>query len=127
MTPAPQGEHQGFRHLEDHGVLVVTFNGPKLSLETGEPLYRLVADGGHGKVVLNFENVRVLTSAPIGVLVNLGKKAGALGGAVRLCRVDPDILAILRVTRTDGLFGIFDDEQDAIAAFQPDSGGPEGR
>jgi anti-sigma B factor antagonist len=117
MTRGTQDEHPGFRVREAQGTLVVTFTGPKLPPGVGDPLYRLVEGGGHSRLVLNCENVRVLTSAPIGVLVNLGKKANAVGGAVRLCRLDPDVLEILRLTRTAGLFDVFDDEQDAIASF----------
>jgi hypothetical protein len=45
------------------------------------------------------------------------KKATAVGGAVRLCRPDSDVLDILRLTRTAGLFEVFDDEHDAVASF----------
>src|SRR4051812_38413762 len=109
MTQGAQGEHPEFRLRQDHGTLVVTFTGPRLTLDVGEPLYRLVEDEGHKKLVLNFEDVRVLTSAPIGVLISLKKKAGSVGGAVKLCRIDPDTLEILRLTRTAGLFDIYDD------------------
>jgi anti-anti-sigma factor len=119
MSRESQEEHPGFRLRQAPGALVVTFTGPKLSPEVGGPLDRLVEGGGHTRLVLNCENVRVLTSAPIGLLVSLGKKAGAVGGAVRLCRLDPDVLEILRLTRTAGLFQVFDDEQDAIASFPP--------
>src|SRR5438045_1206662 len=120
MTQATQGEHSGFRTRQADGSLVVTFTGPKLTYDVGETLYRLVEAEGHEKLVLNFENVRVLTSAPIGVLVNLLKKAASVGGAVRLCRLDPDLREILELTRTAALFEIFDDEQDAIRSFPPD-------
>jgi anti-anti-sigma factor len=119
MTQPTRDEHPGFRLREAQRTLVVTFTGPKLPPDVGDPLYRLVEGEGHGRLVLNFENVRVLTSAPIGVLVNLKKKADVVQGGVRLCRIDPDLLEILRVTHTDRLFEIFDGEQDAIASFSP--------
>jgi hypothetical protein len=80
MSQVKDGEDAGFRLREVAGTLVVTFDGPNLPLEVGQPLYRLVEDQGHTQLVLNFDNVRVLTSAPIGMLVNLGMQAGAVGG-----------------------------------------------
>jgi anti-sigma B factor antagonist len=117
MTQGAQGEHPEFRLKQADGTLVVTFTGPRLTLDVGEPLYRLIEAQGHKKLVLNFENVRLITSGPIGILINLKKKAGSVGGAVRLCRIDPDTLEVLRLTRTAGLFDIYDDETDAIASF----------
>jgi anti-sigma B factor antagonist len=115
-----RGEHPEFRLRQINGILVVMFTGPKLPYEVAEPLYRMVEADGHGRLVLNFENVRVLSSAPIGMLINLRKKTASVGGAVKLCRIDPDNLEILRLTRTADLFDIYDDERDAIDSFESD-------
>jgi anti-sigma B factor antagonist len=120
MSEETQGEQPDFRLREAHGALVVTFAGPKLPFEVREPLYRMVEAEGRKNLVLNFENVRVLSSAPIGVLINLKKKTASVGGAVRLCGIDPDLLEILQLTHTANLFEIFDDEQAAIASFPSD-------
>ena len=120
MTQGTQGEHPGFRLRQADETLVVTFTGPRLTHDVGEPLYRLIEAEGHKKLVLNFENVRLITSGPIGILINLSRKAASVGGALRLCRIDPDTLEVLRLTRTADLFEIHDDEPDAIASIPPD-------
>ncbi len=117
MATTTRGEHLEYALKEVRGVLVITFTGPKLPFDTREDLYDLVDVQGRAQLVLNFENVRVMTSAPIGVLVALKKKTSAIGGSVSLCRVDADLLEMLQITRTAQLFGIFDDEESAIAAF----------
>jgi anti-sigma B factor antagonist len=99
------------------GVTVATFLNPKIVLEVREPLYALVESQGHRRIVLNFENVKFLSSAPIGVLVLLKKKVEAVGGTVRFCCVDPDILDVFRITSIDSLFEIYASEADAIASF----------
>lgn len=119
MAQGVQGETPVFHTRPVPGGLVVSLTGPNLTVEMGEPLYRLVEADGHRHLVLNFEAIRFLSSAPIGVLANLSKKAGSAGGSVRLCRVDPDIREILRITRTAGLFSFFDDERDAVASIPP--------
>src|SRR4051794_17666384 len=108
MTEGTQGGPTGLRLREAGEALVVTFDGPKLSLDVREPLYQLIDVEGRRRLVLNFENVQVMSSAPIGVLFNLRKKAEAIGGAVRLCRLSPDLRQILGYAQADRLFEIFD-------------------
>ena len=99
------------------GITIVTFTGPKVGTEAREELYRLMETQGNRKLILNFENVRFLSSAPIGMLVNLMNKAASAGGAVRFCQLDPDVQEIMRLTRVEGLFSIFANEQDARDSF----------
>jgi anti-sigma B factor antagonist len=100
------------------GVAVVRLNGPKLDFEARESLYDLVQKQAIAKLVLNFEEVRILTSAPIGMLISLRKKAEAAAGSVRFCHVSQDIRDILRLTAVEALFPMFPAEQDAIDSFK---------
>jgi anti-sigma B factor antagonist len=100
-----------------NGVTIVTFVNSKVVLDVREPLYELVEKEGHRRIILNFENVRFLSSAPIGVLIQFKNKAEAVGGTVRFCSVDPDILDVFRITSVDRLFDIHVSEADAIASF----------
>ncbi len=98
------------------GITIVTFRGPKVGTEAREELYSLVETQGNRKLILNFENVRFLSSAPIGMLVNLRNKV-ASAGQVRFCQLDPDVQEIMRLTRVEGLFSIFANEQNARDSF----------
>src|SRR5271166_5655354 len=108
--PAPRVENRG-------DFTVVRLTGPKIGLDARESLYGLIEQQGVRKLVLDFDEVRVLTSAPIGMLVNLRSKLGAVGGMLVLCHVSPDIREILQLTSVEGLFSIVGTEQDAIATF----------
>jgi len=99
------------------GITIVTFTGPKVGTEAREELYSLVETQGNRKLILNFENVRSLSSAPIGMLVNLRNQVASAGGLVRFCQLDPDVQEIMRLTRVEGLFSIFANEQDARDSF----------
>lgn len=111
-SAAPQ-----FTLRSTNGVTIVTFVNPKVSLEVREPLYDLVAKQGQSRIILNFENVKFLSSAPIGVLIQFKTKVKAAGGAVRFCCVDPDILAVFRITKVDSVLDIDGTEAEALAAF----------
>lgn len=99
------------------GITIVTFTGPKVGTEAREELYDLMETRKIRRLILNFENVRSLSSAPIGMLVNLMNKAASAGGVVRFCQLDPDVQEIMRLTRVEGLFSIFANEQDARDSF----------
>ncbi|MEJ7639645.1 MAG: STAS domain-containing protein [Singulisphaera sp.] len=105
-------------HLEIiDGVTVVRLNGPKLVIDASGPLSGLVEEGGHRKLLLDFAAVRFLSSAALGVLMGLRQRVEAAGGELRLCRLDPSLLELFRLTRLEELFENYDDERDAIAQF----------
>jgi anti-sigma B factor antagonist len=96
------------------GLTVASITQSKIGLETRDALFELVDKHAVKKIVLNFENVQVLSSAPIGSLVSLRNKLESAGGRLALCQLDPNIREILQLTRVEGLFSIFETEQDAI-------------
>jgi anti-sigma B factor antagonist len=100
-----------------NGVTIATFVNSKVVLEAREPLYDLVDKEGHKRIVLNFQNVRFVSSAPIGVLIKLKTKAEAIGGSVKFCCLDQDLVDIFRITSVLQLFDIHDTEDDAVASF----------
>ena len=114
MSESPAA-HFTVRSVND--IVIATFTAPKVVLGMREPLYDLVEKDHHRRIILNFENVRFLSSAPIGVLFQLKKKVEAVGGTVRFCCVDPDIQDVFRITSIDRLFDIHANEADAIASF----------
>jgi anti-sigma B factor antagonist len=95
----------------------VHLTGPKIGLEARESLYGLIEREGIRKLALNFDEVQVLSSAPIGMLVDLRNRIGAVKGMLVLCQVSPDIREILRLTSVEDLFSIVDTENDVIAMF----------
>ncbi len=99
------------------GVTVVRLAGPKLVIDASGPLYGLVDEGGHRKLLLDFAEVRFLSSAALGVLITLKRKVDAAGGQLKLCRLSPDLLELFRLTRIEELFAIHGDEREALARF----------
>ncbi len=85
--------------------------------ETGQELVQLVEEEGRKKLLLNFSAVGFMSSAALGKLITLNKKAKAKGGVVKMCNIRPDIHEVFAITRLDRLFDIKKDEGEALADF----------
>ena len=99
------------------GITVVTFSDAKVVPETNDPLYRLVEDERHTRLLLDLSNVRFLSSNALGILVSLKKKVDAAGGRLRLCGLEPDLLELLRITSPDRIFETYESREDALKGF----------
>jgi anti-sigma B factor antagonist len=105
---------QHFRLEIIDGVTVATWADPKVVSESKDPLYDLA---GNERLLLDLGNVRFLSSNALAILVGFQKKVDAAGGRLRLCRLDPDLLDLLRITKVDHLFEFFDSRQEALREF----------
>lgn len=74
--------------------------------EIRESLEPVVERNDSGQMILNFVNVRFMTSAMLGLLVRINKKVREHGGTLGLCNVDPKIRKIFEITQLDKVFDI---------------------
>jgi len=85
--------------------------------EIGEELFAL-ADKNHApRLLLNFNNVKHLSSAALGMLITLHKKVEQTGGTLVLCEIVPQIFEVFKITRLNQVFDIHDTEDAGLAAF----------
>ncbi len=66
-----------------------------------EDLFDLVDNRGHAKILLDLSAVRLLSSAMIGTLVALHKKAVDRGGEAVLCGLSGNLFKVFQVSRLD--------------------------
>jgi anti-sigma B factor antagonist len=104
------------------GVKIVEFTDRKileeLSIhEIGEELGRVISDTNDLKMLLSFKNVDHLSSAALGMLINLNKQVGAKKGSLKLSDISPPIFEVFKITRLNTLFNIHPTMADAIADF----------
>jgi len=104
------------------GVSVVYFQSPSIldsaEIETiGKRLYRLVDEQAHRKIVLDFGQVRFLSSQTLGVLINLNKKVEQIKGKLIICGLRPELSKVFKVTRLDKLLKFARDEEAALNEF----------
>jgi anti-anti-sigma factor len=78
----------------------------------GEQLYRLIEKLEQPDVVLDFDNVRYVSSIGLTVLLSLQRQLRAAGGRLTILNVHPPVWDIFAVTRLDTLLEV--QAKDAI-------------
>ena len=68
---------------------------------------------GRINLILDFCNVRFLSSAVLGLLIRISKKLYECDGQLRLCNINPKIYEIFRITRLTKIFDIYQDVKSA--------------
>jgi anti-anti-sigma regulatory factor len=79
-----------------------------------ERLASLLPGLGRRRLLVDFGNVRSLTSLMLGELVRLNRAAEAAGGRLALFNLPPGVREILGVTRLNLLLLLYGDESDAL-------------
>jgi len=82
--------------------------------QLGQELMDLVEKRYMVKLVLNFENVKFLSSAVLGKLISLNKRLAAEKGRLAFCHIREDIMQVFKITRLDKLIPIVDSEEEAV-------------
>ena len=117
MPTAPRLEIQ---ELGD--VTVVRFRDPRITNpleieELGRQLYQALEVRNGSKLIIDFSPVEFLSSAMIGKLISLNRKAKVCKAALRLCNLRPEIREIFHFCSLEQVFDIREDQAAAIASF----------
>ena len=104
------------------GVIVVDFQDRRIVDELiirdlGDELVSLVDEEGSNRILLDFGKVEFLSSAALGKLISLRKRAAAFGGEVKLCNICDSVYTIFELTGFPKKFDIKDTQEEALAAF----------
>lgn len=83
----------------------------------GRELYMLVEEQNRKRVVLDFADVRFLSSQALGVLVTLRRKADKASATVYLAAVRPELKKVFEITNLHKMFKFFPSGDDAVAAL----------
>lgn len=111
-------EQSNLRVDEQDGLSVVSFRDASILdvvtiQKIGRELYELIENDARKKVVLDFVDVRFLSSQALGVLLTLRRKADKAGSKVALARVRPELARVFKITNLDKLFAFYDDVEQA--------------
>ncbi len=104
------------------GVKVVEFSDRKILEEIsiheiGEELSRVISGMDDVKVLLCFKNVDHLSSAALGMLINLNKLVNEKEGQLKLSDISAPIFEVFKITRLNKLFSIYGTAGEALADF----------
>jgi len=92
-------------------VSIVTFDDDNILEEQQikqieQALLPVVTENQERKLVLNFENVRFMSSAFLGLLVKVHKRVVELDGHLQLLNLDPKIQKVFEITQLTKVFDI---------------------
>ncbi len=101
---------------------VVTFSNERILEERDiqdlqESLMGVVEQADKMNLVLDFANVRFLSSAVLGLLIRVSKKVYERDGQLRLCNIAPRIYEVFKITRLTNIFDIYPDRKAAVASI----------
>ena len=85
--------------------------------EIGQNLTGLVMAKDRPKVLLDFANVDHLSSAALGMLINVNNKVKQQNGQLRLANIKPQIMEVFEITKLNKLFKILPTRADALASY----------
>lgn len=83
----------------------------------GAQLFALIDEDGRKKIILDFSQVEYLSSAALGKLIIMDKKAKSAKTKLRLCSIRPDIYEVFEITRLNKIFDIHETQEDALEGF----------
>jgi anti-sigma B factor antagonist len=121
----PVTQPKARRHLDVEnveGVLLICFTTPRVVQEEDiqaifEQLQGLLDNKTGQELVLDFRKVQFLSSAVLGQLILLQKRAVSTGGRMVLCGIAKEIFEVFKITKLDKLFNIKEDAKAALKVF----------
>jgi anti-sigma B factor antagonist len=104
------------------GIIVARFTdemivSEEVIWEVDEQLMGLLDGPSAPKLLLNFRDVRVMSSTMLAILLKLSRRVAGARGELKLCGLSPDLLEIFRITRFDRMFEIHAEEWTALDSF----------
>lgn len=101
---------------------IVTFTDEKILEEKdiqaiGESIMSVIDQADQVNLILDFRDVRFLSSAVLGLLIRVSKRVYERDGQLRLCNIDPKIHEIFKITRLNKIFDICKDLEDATESI----------
>jgi len=102
--------------------IITTFTDEKILEEKDikalqESIMSVIEQGGRINLILDFCNVRFLSSAVLGLLIRVSKRIYESDGQLRLCNINPRIYEIFKITRLTKIFDIYPDVAGAIESL----------
>jgi len=101
---------------------IVAFTDEKILEETDvralqESIMSVVEQAERINLILDFRNVRFLSSAVLGLLIKISKRVYEREGQLRLCSISPKIYEVFKITRLTKVFDIYEDVDSAAESL----------
>lgn len=86
--------------------------------EIGNTLGTLIDEKTSPRLLLDFSSVEHLSSAALGMLINVNNRIKQKNGQLRLANIKPQIYEVFVITKLNKLFRILPNRAEAVASFQ---------
>jgi anti-sigma B factor antagonist len=86
--------------------------------EIGQTLTALAEENDPPRLLLDFSNVDHLSSAALGMLINLNNLIKQKNGQLRLAHIKPQIFEVFVITKLNKLFRIWPTRKEALDSFE---------
>jgi anti-sigma B factor antagonist len=101
---------------------IVTFTDEKILEEKDvqalqESIMSVIEQAERINLILDFCNVRFLSSAVLGLLIRISKKVYERDGQLKLCSINPKIYKIFKITRLTKIFDMYQDIESAVESL----------
>ena len=118
----PQNKTSALIVEEQKGTYVCEFTHNRILDETnikeiGDVLSSLIDSREKPRILLDFVNVDHLSSAALGMLINVNNRIKQRSGQLRLCKIQPPILEVFAITKLNRLFKILATRDEAMESF----------
>ena len=84
----------------------------------GDELTSMIERKGCPKIVLNFQNVKALSSSALGMLITVNAQVSDKKGYLALASLEGPIRDVFRITKLDKAFTLCDSLADAMSAVR---------
>lgn len=102
------------------GVTILDLKG-KITIGVGDVALRdaihQALDAGAKSILINLDDVTTIDSSGVGELVSSYTTVTNRGGRLKLANLPPKVADILQITQLITVFDVYEDEEEAIAAF----------
>lgn len=112
-----------FLEISQTGKVTVVKFLPSLIIEEqliqtiGDDLFALIDGVSLAQLLIDFANVKTMSSAMLGKLFGLHKKCQAVSGKLAFCNVSPELRQLLDMFKLPALIKIYPDEMAALLDF----------
>jgi anti-sigma B factor antagonist len=107
---------------QEKNIRVVEFTNSKILdeqniKEIGDTLNSLIEERENPRILVDFANVDHLSSAALGMLINVNNRVKQRNGQLRLANIKPQIFEVFVITKLNKLFRIMNTRTEAMASF----------
>ncbi|MBF0484526.1 MAG: STAS domain-containing protein [Candidatus Omnitrophica bacterium] len=104
-------------NIKDVALVVV---GGKINMDNCNELrdaFKKILKEGKTKVLIDFNKVDFIDSSGIASLIEMFQNLEKVGGQMRLCHVNKNIIGLFEITKVHKLFGMFENREEALKEF----------